>query len=148
MNSEMAVVVTGVLYDENNNIKQKFVKHNLITSIGFDFVSNCLGSTTRPKPISQIGVGTNNTAPALGDTNLGALKLKKACTYTHTAGTTSLIFQTSFGAGEATGALVEAGIFTGDGTLFDRVVYPVINKESGDTYKMIFEITLKEESAA
>ena len=148
MKSEMAVVVTGVLYDENNNIKQKFVKHNLITSVGFDFVSNCLGSTIRPKPISQIGVGTNNTAPALGDTNLGALKLKKACTYTHTAGTTSLVFQTSFGAGEATGALVEAGIFTGDGTLFDRVVYPVINKESGDTYKMIFEIILKEESAA
>ena len=148
MNSEMAVVVTGVLYDDNNNIKQKFVKHNLITSVGFDFVSNCLGSTTRPEPISQIGVGTNNTAPALGDTNLGALKLKKACSYTHTAGTTSLVFQTSFGAGEATGALVEAGIFTGDGTLFDRVVYPVINKESGDTYKMIFEIILKEESAA
>lgn len=148
MNSEMAVVVTGVLYDENNNIKQKFVKHNLITSVGFDFVSNCLGSTTRPEPISQIGVGTDNTAPALGDTNLGALKLKKACTYTHTAGTTSLVFQTSFGAGEATGALVEAGIFTGDGVLFDRVVYPVINKESGDTYKMIFEIILKEESAA
>ena len=144
----MAVVVTGVLYDENNNIKQKFVKHNLITSVGFDFVSNCLGLTTRPEPISQIGVGTNNTAPALGDTNLGALKLKKACSYTHTAGTTSLVFQASFGAGEATGALVEAGIFTGDGTLFDRVVYPVINKESGDTYKMIFEIILKEESAA
>lgn len=148
MNSEMAVVVTGVLYDENNNIKQKFVKHNLITSVGFDFVSNCLGSTTRPEPISQIGVGTNNTAPALGDTNLGALKLKKACTYIHTAGTTSLVFKTVFGAGEATGALVEAGIFTGDGALFDRVVYPVINKESGDTYKMIFEIILKEESAA
>ena len=148
MNTEMAVVVTGVLYDENNNIKQKFVKHNLITSVGFDFVSNCLGLTTRPEPISQIGVGTNNTAPALGDTNLGALKLKKACSYTHTAGTTSLVFQASFGAGEATGALVEAGIFTGDGTLFDRVVYPVINKESGDTYKMIFEIILKEESAA
>ena len=144
----MAVVVTGVLYDENNNIKQKFVKHNLITSVGFDFVSNCLGLTTRPEPISQIGVGTNNTAPALGDTNLGALKLKKACSYTHTAGTTSLVFQASFGAGEATGALVEAGIFTGDGILFDRVVYPVINKESGDTYKMIFEIILKEESAA
>ena len=148
MNTEMAVVVTGVLYDENNNIKQRFVKHNLITSVGFDFVSNCLGLTTRPEPISQIGVGTNNTAPALGDTNLGALKLKKACSYTHTAGTTSLVFQTSFGAGEATGALVEAGIFTGDGILFDRVVYPVINKESGDTYKMIFEIILKEESAA
>ena len=148
MNTEMAVVVTGVLYDENNNIKQKFVKHNLITSVGFDFVSNCLGLTTRPEPISQIGVGTNNTAPALGDTNLGALKLKKACSYTHTAGTTSLVFQASFGAGEATGALVEAGIFTGDGILFDRVVYPVINKESGDTYKMIFEIILKEESAA
>lgn len=146
MNTEMTVVVTGVLYDENNNIKQKFVKHNLITSAGFDFVSNCLGSTTRPKPISQIGVGTNNTAPALGDTNLKALKLKKACTYTHTAGTTSLVFQTVFGAGEATGALVEAGIFTGDDILFDRVVYPVINKEATDTYAMTFEIILKEVS--
>lgn len=146
MSTEMTVVVTGVLYDENNNIKQKFVKHNLITSVGFDFVSNCLGSTTRPEPISQIGVGTNNTAPALGDTNLGALKLKKACTYTHTAGTTSLVFQTSFDAGEATGALAEAGIFTEDGVLFDRVVYPVVNKEPADIYEMTFEIILKEVS--
>lgn len=146
MSTEMTVVVTGVLYDENNNIKQKFVKHNLITSVGFDFVSNCLVSTTRPEPISQIGVGTNNTAPALGDTNLGALKLKKACTYIHTAGTTSLVFQTSFDAGEATGALAEAGIFTEDGVLFDRVVYPVVNKEPADIYEMTFEIILKEVS--
>lgn len=146
MSTEMTVVVTGILYDENNNIKQKFVKHNLITSVGFDFVSNCLGSTTRPRHISQIGVGTNNTAPALGDTNLKALKLKKACTYMHSAGTTSLVFQTSFGAGEATGALAEAGIFTGDGVLFDRVVYPVVNKEPTDIYDMTFEIILKEVS--
>lgn len=146
MSTEMTVVVTGILYDENNNIKQKFVKHNLITSVGFDFVSNCLGSTTRPRPISQIGVGTNNTAPALGDTNLKALKLKKACTYMHSAGTTSLVFQTTFGAGEATGALAEAGIFTGDGVLFDRVVYPVVNKEPTDIYDMAFEIILKEVS--
>lgn len=146
MSTEMTVVVTGVLYDENNNIKQKFVKHNLITSVGFDFVSNCLGATTRPRPISQIGVGTNNTAPALGDTSLKALKLKKACTYMHSAGTTSLVFQTSFGAGEATGALVEAGIFTGDGVLFDRVVHPAVNKEPTDIYDMTFEIILKEVS--
>lgn len=146
MSTEMMVVVTGVLYDGNNNIKQKFVKHNLITSVGFDFVSNCLGSTTRPKPISQIGVGTNNTAPALGDTGLKALKLKKACTYIHTTGTTSLVFQTTFDVGEATGALVEAGIFTEDGVLFDRVVYPVVNKEPTDIYEMTFEIILKEVS--
>lgn len=143
----MTVVVTGTLYDGNGNIKQKFVKHNLITSVGFDFVSNCLGSTIRPKPISQIGVGTSNTPPALGDTSLGALKSKKACTYNHAAGTTFLTFQASFGAGEATGTLVEAGIFTGDGTLFDRVVHPAVNKESGDIYEMTFEIILKEESA-
>lgn len=147
MGTEMAVVVTGVLYDENNNIKQKFVKHNLITSVGFDFVSNCLGSTTRPKPISQIGVGASNIPPDIGDTALGALKSKKACTYSHIVGTTSLVFQASFGAGEAIGTLVEAGIFTGDGILFDRVVYPAVNKESGDIYEMTFEIILKEESA-
>lgn len=148
INTDIRVTVTGVLYDEEGNIKQKFVKHNLITKAGFDFLSNCLGNTTRPKPIQYIAVGTSSTAPAAADTALKALTLKKACTYTHTTGTATLVFSTVFNAGEATGALQEAGILTGDNILFDRVTYPVINKEAVDTYAMTFEITLKEGTVA
>lgn len=144
VDTDVKVVVTGILYDENNNIKQKFVKHNLITKAGFDFISNSLGNIVRPAPIQYVAVGTNNTAPSVNDTKLKAMVSKKSCSYYHAVGTTTLTFSATFIAGEATDSLQEAGILTGDDILFDRVTYPAINKGALDTYVMTFELTLKE----
>ena len=38
---KLNVIVTGKLYDKDGNLKQMFVKHNLITNAGYEFLVNC-----------------------------------------------------------------------------------------------------------
>ena len=53
-------------------------------------------------------------------------------------------FTTKFNAGEATGAITEAGICNAatGGTFLDRVTFDVINKGADDTYESHFQFTL------
>lgn len=140
------VIVEGTLYDENMNIKQRFVKHNLITNAGYKFLADCMGNSTRPAALKYIAVGTSTTAPALADTALKAEKFRKACSYSYVSGNKYLSLEVTLNPGEATAALTEAGILTASsgGILFDRVTYPVINKDALDTYVVSFKITMSE----
>ena len=54
-----------------------------------------------------------------------------------------MTFSATFNAGEATGALTEAGVCNAatGGTFFDRVVFAVLNKGADDTFTANFEIT-------
>ena len=36
---KLNVIVTGKLYDKDGNLKQMFVKHNLITNSGYEFLA-------------------------------------------------------------------------------------------------------------
>lgn len=150
INSFMNVTVTGELYDENMNLKQKFVKHNLIVDKGYDFISDCFGNSTRPAAMRYIAVGTGTAAPAATNTALGSEVLRKACTYTHTASSKFFTLNVTFNPGEASAALTEAGVFnaTSGGSMFDRVTYPVINKDALDTFIVSFQVTLKEVETA
>jgi len=53
-------------------------------------------------------------------------------------------FTASFLAGDATGAITEAGVFnaSSSGTMFDRVVFPVVNKGSDDSLTAVFTFTM------
>lgn len=119
-------------------------KSNMVLNGGIDFLCNAFGSSSRPAIMNYIAVGTGTTAVAAGDTKLVTETLRKAATYSHTAGTTKLTLVSTFNAGEATGALTEAGICNAStgGTFFDRVVFPVINKGASDVLTVTFEITL------
>lgn len=144
--TDLKVIVTGELLDDDGNLKQKFVKHNLITNAGYNFLADCFGATSRPSPMNYIAVGTGTTAPALTQTALVKQLSRKSATYNHTANTTSLTLSTTFYAGEATGALTEAGIFNASsgGIMFDRITFPVINKQDLDIVIITFTITFTE----
>nr|DAE40588.1 MAG TPA: tail collar fiber protein [Caudoviricetes sp.] len=118
--------------------------HNLITDAGIDFLANSFGNATRLSQMAYIAVGTGTAAAANSDTALGTELLRKSAGVTHTAGTTKVTVEATFSAGEATGALTEAGILNAStgGILFDRIVFPVINKGASDTVTFTFEITL------
>ena len=145
MNANIKVVVTGELFDENGNLKQKFVKHNLITNSGYDFLANCFGNSTRPSPMKYIAVGTGTTAPALTDTKLKSELIRKTGDFSHGTGSTYLTLGISLLPNEGTGALTEAGIFNADNVLFDRLTFPVINKEALDTYRISFNVYFTEQ---
>lgn len=120
------------------------VRDNLITNAGFDFLCAAIASPTRPNAMSHTAVGTGTTAPATSQTALAQELARKAATYAHTNGTKELTLTTTFGAGEATGAITEAGIVNASsgGTLFDRVTFAVINKGAQDELTTKFVFTL------
>jgi hypothetical protein len=121
-------------------------KANMIVDAGFDLIADALGSPTRPALLSHIAVGDDNTntAAAAGQTALLSEIFRKAATYAHTAGTKTFTLSTTLATGEATGALTEAGVFNADtaGTMFDRVVFDVVNKGADDSIDMTFTFTL------
>ena len=144
--SAIKVIVTGELLDGEGNLKQKFTKHNLITNVGYDFLCNCFANATRPDPMEYIAVGAGTTTPALTDTTLVNELERLKAGYSHTSADKFLTLSATFAAGVATGALTEAGIFNAasGGVMFDRVTYPVINKEELDTYIISFTLLFNE----
>lgn len=119
-------------------------KSNMVLNGGIDFLCNAFGSSSRPAIMNYIAVGSGTTAVVAADTKLVTEILRKTATYAHTANTTKLTLQTTFNAGEATGAIAEAGICNAStgGIFFDRVAFPVINKGASDVLTVTFEITL------
>lgn len=119
--------------------------NNMVLDSGIDFLCDSFGLNARQGIMSHIAVGTGTTEVKATDTALDAELTRKQCTYVHTKGSTKLTVQTTFNAGEATGAITEAGVANASsaGTFFDRVVFPVINKGASDILTVTFEITLK-----
>lgn len=117
-------------------------RDNLIVNTGYDFLCDAIGSATRPSAMNYTAVGTSQTAASAAQTALVSELTRKSATYTHTKGTKELTLTTTFAAGEATGAICEAGIINSNtgGTLLDRVTFAVINKGAEDelTTKFIF----------
>ena len=120
-------------------------KDNIIVDVGFDFIADAIGkSASRPAVMSHIAVGTDATAPAAGQTALGAELTRLAAAYAHTAGTKTFTFSATFGAGVGTGAITEAGVLNAAaaGIMFDRVTFAVVNKGADDSLAATFTFTM------
>lgn len=120
-------------------------KDNLILNVGFDFIANAIGdANSRPAVIGYTAVGTGTTAVAASQTSLVTELARKAATYSHTTGTKVFSFTTYFAAGEATGAITEAGVCNASsgGIFLDRVTFAVINKAADDELTTNFQFTL------
>ena len=117
-------------------------KHNMIVNAGFDFICNAIGNATRPKNMSKIMVGSGTADTTATMTALGTKIAEGTATYTHTAGSKIFTMSTHFAAGAATGAITEAGVFNGDGTMLDRVTFKVANIDDDDEITVSFQFTL------
>jgi len=120
-------------------------KENIIVNGGFDFVADAIGnSSSRPGVMGWIALGTGTTAAAATQTALVTEIKRNAAMYAHTAGTKVFTFTASYSAGDATGAITEAGVFNAAsaGSMFDRVVFPVVNKGADDSLTAVFTFTM------
>lgn len=120
-------------------------KDNLIVNVGFDFIADAIGkSASRPSVMGYIALGTGTTAAAATQSALVTEIDRNAATYAHTAGTKTFTFTAEFLAGDATGAITEAGVFNAAsaGIMFDRVVFPVVNKGADDSLTAVFTFTM------
>jgi hypothetical protein len=102
---------------------------------------------TAKSVMSHMALGSGTVAPAAGDTDLGTmLGSREALDSTTISGTNDekVVYVSSFEAGDATGAVTEAGIFnaSSSGDMLCRTTFDVVNKAADDTMSVTWTITL------
>jgi hypothetical protein len=94
--------------------------------------------------MSHMALGSSTTATAGGQTDLVSILGVRELLDSTTASSNTIVYVSSFEAGEGTGAVTEAGIFNAAtaGTMLCRVVFPVVNKQADDTMSVTWTVTL------
>jgi hypothetical protein len=89
-----------------------------------------------------MAIGEGEVEAKAADTKLGKEISRKALTSKTRAGNV-LTMKALWGAGEGTGKITEAGIFTAssEGTMYLRTVFGLKTKEAGDTLEIIWKYT-------
>jgi hypothetical protein len=131
-----------VLKDSDGNVKQDLDITNLVVNTGLDFIASRMKDVT-DDAMSYMAIGTGTTAAAAGDTTLGTELDRNALTSTTVTGN-EIAYVASWGAGDGTGAVTEAGIFNAAsaGDMLARTVFSVVNKGANDTLSITWTITL------
>ena len=115
---------------------------NLVVTDGKQFVASRMKDTTKAA-MSHMAIGTGSTAAAAGDSALGSQADRNALTSTTVSGA-AITYVASFGAGEGTGAITEAGLFNAAsaGDMLCRTVFAVVNKGSSDSMTITWTVTV------
>lgn len=128
-----------VLRDKSGNIKDERYIHNTVTAAGKAGIADAiLASPTLGKP-THMGVGTGTPAAnALGteaDRNALTSKTRSGAVVTMVG---------DWAAGDATGALTEAGVFNAStsGDMWLSQSFSVINKSAADTLSISWTLTV------
>ena len=90
-----------------------------------------------------MSIGTGTTAAAASQTALVSESDRNALTSTTVSGAT-ITYVASFGAGEGTGAITEAGLFnaSSSGDMLCRTVFSVVNKGASDSMSISWAVTV------
>lgn len=104
----------------NGHVIECVREENLVVDTSKLMLSRLLGGDVANRSVTQIGVGTNGTAPVNGNTALTSPFTKAIDGHTYPS-TSSINFAFSLGSGDANGiAILEFGLLAADGTLFSR----------------------------
>ncbi len=135
------------LRDEYGNLKQEHEDHNLIVTVGKNYLATWLAAASQGGEfMSYIGLGTGTTSPAAGNTALetefsgGGYSRSQG---TLTSSTNTWQNSAVFSPGNGTGAVTEAGLFSAStsGTMFARQTFSAYNKAAGDTLTVTWSVS-------
>ena len=134
--------VALVLRDKDGNVKDERHIENLIVDTGLNFI--CDRMKDDETAMTHMALGSGSTAAAAGDTALGTQLGSREDLDSSTVTANQIVYVASFEAGDATGAVTEAGIFNASsgGTMLCRTVFSVVNKAADDTLSVNWTITL------
>lgn len=135
--------VSIVLSKEDGSVENIDI-HNLVVNTGLNYIVSRMKDTTATA-MSHMELGTSTTAAAAADTALGAAISGSRTALTSTnVSTNTITYVATFAAGTGTGAVTEAGIFNASsaGTMACRTVFPVVNKQAGDSMTVTWTITV------
>jgi len=129
------------LLGPDGRVKEKRDIHNLITTAGLAHVADRM-SDLGEAAMSHMAVGTSDVGLAVGNIALSAEFDRNVLTSV-TQVTNTIVYVGTWSAGDATGALLEAGIFNAGaaGTMLCRSIFAVINKGALDTLVITWTIT-------
>ena len=133
MTGRLAIAINGEVVQE---------VPNLVVTAGKGYVASRMKDTSLGA-MSHMAIGTGTSAAAAGNTALGAENDRNSLTSTVVSGGT-VTYVATFGAGEGTGAVTEAGLFNASsgGTLLCRTVFAVVNKGSQDSMTITWSVTV------
>lgn len=150
MNTIESLKVKGrlsiVLRDKDGNVKDERDVDNLVVNAGLAYIISRMVGTAK-SVMSHMALGSGTTAAAASQTDLvSVLGSREALDSTTIAGANNnqVVYVSSFEAGDATGAVTEAGIFNAAsaGDMLCRTVFPVVNKAADDALTVTWTITL------
>ena len=135
-----------VLKDKAGNVKDTREVKNLVVNTGLAFIISRMTGTSKAV-MSHMAIGSGTTAAAASQTDLVTLLgSREVLDSTTISGTNNekVVYVSSFEAGDATGAVTEAGIFnaSSSGDMLCRTVFAVVNKAADDAMSVTWTITL------
>tara|TARA_R110000764_G_scaffold26612_2_gene63093 strand:+ start:8784 stop:9233 length:450 start_codon:yes stop_codon:yes gene_type:complete len=135
--------VAIVLKDKDGKVKESREINNLVVDAGLTFICSRMADVSSDV-MSHMALGSSTTATAGGQTDLVSILGARELLDSTTASSNTIVYVSSFEAGEGTGAVTEAGIFNAAtaGTMLCRVVFPVVNKQADDTMSVTWTVTL------
>ena len=132
-----------VLRDKDGNVKEERTEKNLVVTTGLNYIASRMKDATATA-MTHMALGSGTTTAAAGQTDLVTLLGSREALDSTTVTANAVAYVSSFEAGDATGAVTEAGIFnaSSSGTMLCRVVFSVVNKAADDTMTVTWTITL------
>ena len=135
------LVMTGRLAIAVNGEVVKEVP-NLVVTTGKEYVASRMKDATKTA-MSHMAVGSGTTSPAAGDTTLGT-ELDRQALASTTVSSNEITYVATFGAGDGTGAISEAGLFNAAsaGDMLCRTTFGVVNKGASDSMTITWVVTV------
>jgi hypothetical protein len=132
--------------NELGQVIQEFEVPNLVVTTGKVYIAGKMIAQGSDVPVhmSHMGIGTGTASPAVEDTTLGT-QTGRVTLSGSLQENNSITYTATFPAGTGTGAITEAGIFNAagsGGTMLCRTVFPVVNKQAGDTIAITWKVTV------
>jgi hypothetical protein len=142
-NLKLSGQIAIVLKDKDGNVKEERTEKNLVVTTGLNYIASRMKDASATA-MTHMALGSGTTAAAAGQTDLVTLLGAREALDSTTVTANAVAYVSSFEAGDATGAVTEAGIFNAStsGTMLCRVVFSVVNKAADDTMTVTWTITL------
>ena len=134
--------VTGQVTIQKNGEVVRDIPNTIVTAGKNDIASLITGAGS---VMTHMAVGTGTNAVAAGDTTLQTESDRNALsTSGGTASTNTVEYVAVWNAGDGTGSLTEAGLFSASssGTMLARTVFSAVNKGASDVLTITWTITV------
>ena len=142
-NLKLSGQIAIVLKDKDGNVKEERTEKNLVVTTGLNYIASRMKDATATA-MTHMALGSGTTTAAAGQTDIVTLLGAREALDSTTVTANAVAYVSSFEAGDATGAVTEAGIFNAStsGTMLCRVKFDVVNKAADDTMTVTWTITL------